>query len=601
MGKVAITDIVAETTNHKQNLREPQSGAVSMFNDLTYMPQVNDDRKPNLLQEFMNLDDVHAFYNNYAKEAGFSVRLGSSKKSKDTNVIERKEYLCYKEGVSCILEKSDRKRRRSITRECCSAKLAVVRTKKGTYKVSQFIEGHTHPLATPRKVHLLRSHRKVSMAQKSLSQKLSAANIPTHQQISILEMEAGGIQNIGCTKTNIYNYERDLQNAMKGHDAELLYEYFESEQEKNSSFTFKIKAGDDDRIIHSFWADTVSRRAYKYFNDVIVFNTTNAPKMIITDQDPTITKAIAQAFPNTYHRFCIWHILNKFSEKLNAVIYRDHYVDFRNCIWESYTVDEFESKWLELIKNCKLHENGWFQSLYEIPESCHSFFKKYVFKKNSLMDFILRFNRALAHQCHEELIVDHTDSNGKPVLKSQWSMENQMAELYTQRSFYIFQDELWNTLNDDCCVYKVDKRNEVIDRTREIICEKPGGFASCSCKKFESEGISCRHFLSYFNLMQVAFLPTAKCDVVIDDKGTEISDIQDKSMLTCRTRLFQLASNVIENVVGSEEASKILEDDLNNVLSKVKSVSLHLKNWPQNFHHRCQILFNIFFYFFLFL
>ncbi|KAH7567905.1 hypothetical protein JRO89_XS07G0183100 [Xanthoceras sorbifolium] len=148
---------------------------------------------------------------------------------------------------------------------------------------------------------------------------------------------------------------------------------------------------------------------------------------------------------------------------------------------------------------------------------------------------------------------------GNP-LKSQWSMENQMAELYTQRSFYIFQDELWNTLiykidkkmeNDDCCVYKVDKRNEVIDRAREIICEKPSGFASCNCKKFESEGVFCRHLLSYFNLMQVAFLPShyilkiwtkaAKCDIVVDDKG-------------------------------SEEASKILEDDLNNVLSKVKSV-----------------------------
>ncbi|KAH7557409.1 hypothetical protein JRO89_XS11G0149800 [Xanthoceras sorbifolium] len=178
--------------------------------------------------------------------------------------------------------------------------------------------------------------------------------------------------------------------------------------------------------------------------------------------------------------------------KQGAVIYRDHYVDFRNCAWESSTMDEFESKRLELIENCKLHENGLFQSLYEIgskwvpvfvnhifsagmstsqrAESCHSFFKKYVSKKNSLMDFILRFNRALAHQRYEELIADHTDSNGTLMLKSQWSMENQMAELYTQR---------WTK--------------------------------------------------------------AAKCDVVVDDKG-------------------------------SEEASKILEDDLNNVLSKVKSV-----------------------------
>ncbi|KAH7575397.1 hypothetical protein JRO89_XS02G0098200 [Xanthoceras sorbifolium] len=81
--KVAITDIVVEITNHEQNLREPQSDAVSMFNNLTYMPQVNDDRKPNLHQEFVNLDNVHAFYNIYAKEAGFSVRLGYSKKIVD--------------------------------------------------------------------------------------------------------------------------------------------------------------------------------------------------------------------------------------------------------------------------------------------------------------------------------------------------------------------------------------------------------------------------------------------------------------------------------------------------------------------------------------
>ncbi|KAL5848973.1 hypothetical protein ACOSQ4_006986 [Xanthoceras sorbifolium] len=60
------------------------------------------------------------------------------------------------------------------------------------------------------------------------------------------------------------------------------------------------------------------------------------------------------------------------------------------------------------------------------------------------------------------------------------------------------------------------------------------GFASCSCKKFESEEIPYKHILSYFNLMLVAFLPSryilkrwtkaAKCDVVVDDKGMKISN-----------------------------------------------------------------------------
>ena len=72
---------------------------------------MNADHKPQLCKEFGQLDDVHAFYNIYAKDAGFSVRIGSSKKCKDTNEVERKEYLCYKEGVSYTAELKERKRR----------------------------------------------------------------------------------------------------------------------------------------------------------------------------------------------------------------------------------------------------------------------------------------------------------------------------------------------------------------------------------------------------------------------------------------------------------------------------------------------------------
>ncbi|KAL5811998.1 hypothetical protein ACOSQ3_026948 [Xanthoceras sorbifolium] len=297
-------------------------------------------------------------------------------------------------------------------------------------------------------------------------------------------MEAGGIQNIGCTKTNNYNYERDLRNAMKGHDAELLYEYFESEQEKNSSFTFKIKVSDDDRIIHCFWADTVSRGTYKYFGDVVVFDTTyntnrygmifapligvnhygqsivfacaflndettmpgSAPKMIISDQDLAMTKAITQAFPNTYHIF--------YTFKMGA------------SVCESYFL-------------------SW----------------NYVSKKNSLMDFILRFNRALAHQHHKGLIAYHTDSNGKPInFGIPW--------------FIKLTKKKWRMMIV-VCIKSIKGMKLLIELEKSFVKTR------------------------WFCIMQL---------------------------------LFQLASNVIKNVVGSEEASKILEDDLNNVLSKVKSV-----------------------------
>ncbi|KAK9943484.1 hypothetical protein M0R45_009091 [Rubus argutus] len=50
-------------------------------------------------------------------------------------------------------------------------------------------------------------------------------------------------------------------------------------------------------------------------------------------------------------------------------------------------------------------------------ESAHAFFKRYCDKENSLMDFVTRFNRALAHQRHEELIEDHRDLNETPNLR----------------------------------------------------------------------------------------------------------------------------------------------------------------------------------------
>ena len=65
---------------------------------------------------------------------------------------------------------------------------------------------------------------------------------------------------------------------------------------------------------------------------------------------------------------------------------------------------------------------------------------------------------------------------------------------------------------------------------------------------------------------------SARCDKVIGDGGLEIEDCLQNSILMRRTTLFQLASNVIDKVVISEKASKILMDDFENPLRKIKLV-----------------------------
>lgn len=90
------------------------------------------------------------------------------------------------------------------------------------------------------------------------------------------------------------------------------------------------------------------------------------PKMIITDQDSAMAKAISQAFPHSFHTFCSWHVLNKFSERRNTLVYREYYKYFQKCIGESTTVEEFDAMCKDVINMAKLTENEWLEGVYEI-------------------------------------------------------------------------------------------------------------------------------------------------------------------------------------------------------------------------------------------
>ncbi|XP_058181118.1 protein FAR1-RELATED SEQUENCE 5-like [Rhododendron vialii] len=308
--------------------------------EVLYSPRVKKDLIPKIAQEFDNLDDVHIFYNKYAKESGFGMRLNSSKRNREGEII-RNEYSCCKTEPTL--------RRRGITGEGCGAKLSVVKRRSSEkFVVSQFVEGHNHPLTSPKRVHLLQSHRKVSVAKKA-------------QQKNTEDPE-----NVGFLQQDLYNAERERMKTLARHDANMLYEHFQFEQQKNAGFMFTMKKDDDGRMTHCFWADATSRKSYQSFGDVVVFDTTyntnryamiftpilgvnhhgqttifgcgflsnersdsfewlfkewlkampvGPPKMIITDYDLAMAKAIATTLPNTHHRYCIWHIVSKFLKK----------------------------------------------------------------------------------------------------------------------------------------------------------------------------------------------------------------------------------------------------------------------------------------------
>ncbi|KAI8568316.1 hypothetical protein RHMOL_Rhmol02G0189000 [Rhododendron molle] len=232
-----------------------------------------------------------------------------------------------------------------------------------------------------------------------------------------------------------------------------------------------------------------------------------------------MTKAFVNVLPTTHHRYCIWHIVSKFSEKISALSYKDHYDEFKQCM--------------------------------------------------------------LAHIRHNELDLDHKDLNEKPQLITSFPMESTMSELYTLAIFHKFQDELFQILGDMVKMthedehyrfYTIERAKVSGARVRNLLVNKSSEHVSCSCKMFEFDGIPCRHLLAYFNRMQILDLPhelilarwtkSAKIKTVVNDVGGSVQQICDTSVFERRNKLFKLASSIIDDTVLTEDGSELLEEDV---------------------------------------
>jgi hypothetical protein len=68
-----------------------------------------------------------------------------------------------------------------------------------------------------------------------------------------------------------------------------------------------------------------------------------APRAIITDQDRAMKNAIAIVFPETQHRYCMWHIRKIFLEKFGShANFDDIKSVIHTCLYNSLTCEEYE-------------------------------------------------------------------------------------------------------------------------------------------------------------------------------------------------------------------------------------------------------------------
>jgi len=244
------------------------------------------------------------------------------------------------------------------------------------------------------------------------------AGVRINKSFRSLVSEAGGYEHVNFIERDVRNYIGQQRRSLcKDGDGQTLLRHFSKMRELNNDFFFEIDMDEDNRICNVFWADARSRAASEDFGDVVSFDTTyltnkydmpfapfvgvnhhghsillgcglvsaedtrsfvwifelwlrcmynKPPEGIVTDQCKAMLNAIREVFPNTKHRWCLWHIMKKVPEKLQGYTnYKSIKTELKRLVYDSITMGEFELGWHAFIGQYDLTTNDWLTTLFD--------------------------------------------------------------------------------------------------------------------------------------------------------------------------------------------------------------------------------------------
>ncbi|KAF7805348.1 Protein FAR1-RELATED SEQUENCE 5 [Senna tora] len=106
--------------------------------------------EPYVGQEFESEAAAHAYYNTYATNVGFIIRVSKLSRSRRDGTAIGRALVCNKEGYRMPDKREKIVRQRAETRVGCRAMILVRKVSSGKWVVTKFVKEHTHPL-TPGK------------------------------------------------------------------------------------------------------------------------------------------------------------------------------------------------------------------------------------------------------------------------------------------------------------------------------------------------------------------------------------------------------------------------------------------------------------------
>ncbi|XP_071918767.1 protein FAR1-RELATED SEQUENCE 5-like [Coffea arabica] len=532
---------------------------------------------PELGMEFNSEKDAYKFYNKYAFKMGFSVRKDYLNKDKD-GVTTSMRYSCCKKGVKRKYECDVMpKRTRAPTKTGCGAKIVIVLF-RGTmkYRVHDLVLEHNHELHIAQCAHMMPSQRKVSVAQGFQVEISEDAGLSLKQSHDLMGKEAGGMGNVGYTRDDLKRYLRTRRERSLN-------------MEKQTIDSFK-------------WV----------FGTFLEAMCGKHPSTILTDQDHAMAAALSIVMPETFHGLCTFHIRRNFMKHLG-----NHYKEnsdlpymFGACMYEFEEVEQFNRVWEVMVKKHNLKNNEWLFGLYRIrdkwarcmmkerwtagmrstqlSESLNAAIKNHLKLDHDLVQFFRHFNRVVDEKRHNELIAEY-EMRQKLLMVGlrQTPMLVHASETYSPTIFVAFQNEY-----GESTAMVILRQQDAVMFVEFAVMRYDGGLeriavfnrndlsVRCNCKKYENEGILCRHALKVFDTVSIKIIPPeyikrrwtkrVRAGDCFDRRGQEV--VADPKVMIS-TRYQELAPAMIKvatRAVMSEDTSKVAITVISDLSKRVE-------------------------------
>ncbi|KAG6422249.1 hypothetical protein SASPL_118814 [Salvia splendens] len=458
---------------------------------------------PAVGMEFESYDDVYFFYNCYAKQQGFGVRV--------SNTWYRKSKERYRGKLSCssagFKKKTDANRPRPETRTGCPAMIKFRLMDNKRWRIIEIELEHNH-LTTPANASIYKSHKISDLGSKRPLPINGADQVQRIRLFRTVVIDADDTEE--CDFRDTIDQGDDKLKLKPGDYQEML-KFFTRMQLNDPSFFYSMDVNEKGCLRNVFWAEARCRAAYSYFGDVLFVNTTSltenyevplvvftginhhaqtvplgcglvsvqtvesfvwlyrawltymvgrSPQTIITSECKALQTAVAEVFPRASHCLSLTNIMKMV---LHEVACLEACEAIRNglsrAVYHSLRSDEFEAAWEDLVQSHGLQNHKWLQNLYEdrkrwVPVylkeifcagmfPVDSPFQEYLRQHTSLREFFSSYDRSQQDIHHRETLSDIESNNkSRSLLKTRLFFELQLSKLYTENIFELFQQEV---------------------------------------------------------------------------------------------------------------------------------------------------------------